>query len=523
MDQSCFYEMDWEGAQKLHDNVLVRDVLLMLLIFALPEIKEEEQPRPPSSPVSPVATAGFIKQLVRETEKEAKVAREHEKERRPELQRPAKLDDSVVQYFLHLTQNESQPVDEAMDNETQPLVNGHHGNGPEGQSAPPPEKKAECKRPKLIWKLKGTQVRGLSAGKQTTHLEKPGSPQQNNGSFPNSQDPVVMETNLSTQQPSRNEELLSMENGTSELDTGRVSQEPSSQEPEGPEVGNIKECTGENLTSQETNRGIEESRVDLEKVHEDVWYETDRVWYVNKEGFTLATVLKPDVGTPELPDGQVRIHIESDNRIVDTNEEFIHKTNPSKLDYAEDLAQLASLNESSILHVLQHRYGAQLIYTKGGPNLLIVKPPSNFSNYSAKLFKGKKDGMPPHPYAVAQRAYWNMLIHRKDQSIIPLGWSGAGKTTSCQCALEYLVGTAGSVGTTVTVEKIQAMFTILRAFGTRSSPHNDTTTRFSMVVSLDFNQAGLVCAAHLQVLQTSPGQNTHNKGPGMVPCLLGGI
>ncbi|XP_072443950.1 unconventional myosin-XVIIIb-like isoform X1 [Chiloscyllium punctatum] len=464
------------------------------------EIKEEEQPRPPSSPVSPVATAGFIKQLVRETEKEAKVAREHEKERRPELQRPAKLDDSVVQYFLHLTQNESQPVDEAMDNETQPLVNGHHGNGPEGQSAPPPEKKAECKRPKLIWKLKGTQVRGLSAGKQTTHLEKPGSPQQNNGSFPNSQDPVVMETNLSTQQPSRNEELLSMENGTSELDTGRVSQEPSSQEPEGPEVGNIKECTGENLTSQETNRGIEESRVDLEKVHEDVWYETDRVWYVNKEGFTLATVLKPDVGTPELPDGQVRIHIESDNRIVDTNEEFIHKTNPSKLDYAEDLAQLVSLNESSILHVLQHRYGAQLIHTKGGPNLLIVKPPSNFSNYSAKLFKGKKDGMPPHPYAVAQRAYWNMLIHRKDQSIIPLGWSGAGKTTSCQCALEYLVGTAGSVGTTVTVEKIQAMFTILRAFGTRSSPHNDTTTRFSMVVSLDFNQAGLVCAAHLQTM-----------------------
>ncbi|XP_048467705.1 unconventional myosin-XVIIIb-like [Rhincodon typus] len=464
------------------------------------EIKEEEQPRPPSSPISPVATAGFIKQLVQETEKEAKVAREHEKERRHELQRPAKLDDSVVQYFLHLTQNESQPVDEAMDSGAQLLVNGHHGNGPEGQSAPPPEKKAECKRPKLFQKPKGTQVRGLSAGKCTTELEKPGSPQQNNGSFPNSQGPVVMETNASTQQPSRNEELLSMENGTSQLDTGKLSQEPSSQETESPEVENVTERTRESLIDHETNRGTEESRVDLKKVSEDVWYETDQVWYVNKEGFTLATVLKPDVGTPELPDGQARIRIESDNKIIDTDEEFIHKTNPSKLDYAEDLAQLIALNESSVLHVLQHRYGSQLIHTKGGPNLIIVKPPSNISNYSAKLFKGKKDGMPPHIFAVAQRAYWNMLIHRKDQSIIPLGWSGAGKTTSCQCALEYLVGTAGSVGTTVTVEKIQAMFTILRAFGTRSSPHNDTTTRFSMVVSLDFNQAGLVSAAHLQTM-----------------------
>ncbi|XP_059510928.1 unconventional myosin-XVIIIb-like isoform X2 [Stegostoma tigrinum] len=387
-----------------------------------------------------------------------------------------------------------------MDSGTQLLVYGHHGNGPEGQSAPAPEKKAECKRPKLFRKPKGTQVRGLSAGKRTIELEKPGSPQQNNGSFPNSQGPVVTETNASMQQPSRNEELLSTENGTSQMDTEKLSQEPCSQETESPEVENVTERPSESLIDHETNQGTEESRVDLEKVSEDVWYETDQVWYVNKEGFNLATVLKPDFGTPELPDGQARIRIESDNKIIDTDEEFIHKTNPSRLDYAEDLSQLIALNESSVLHVLQHRYGSQLIHTKGGPNLIIVKPPSNISTYSAKLFKGKRDGMPPHIFAVAQRAYWNMLIHRKDQSIIPLGWSGAGKTTSCQCALEYLVGTAGSVGTTVTVEKIQAMFTILRAFGTRSSPHNDTTTRFSMVVSLDFNQAGLVCAAHLQTM-----------------------
>ncbi|XP_078410574.1 unconventional myosin-XVIIIb-like [Cetorhinus maximus] len=389
-----------------------------------------------------------------------------------------------------------------MDRGTQLLVNGHHDDGPESQSAPPPETKAECKRAKMLRKPKGTQVRAPSAGKHTTELENMGSPpQQNTGSFQSSQGPVAMETNLSAQQPNRNDE-----DGKSQLDVGKVTQdgqEPGCQAPESPGGENLAEGTGENLINHEANQKTVRScgeKVDLEKVNGDVWYETDRVWYVNKEGFALATVLKPDVGTPELPEGQVRIRIESDNMMIVTDEELIHKTNPSKLDYTEDLAQLLSLNESSVLHVLQQRYGSQLIHTKAGPNLIIVRPSSVISNYSGKLFKGKKDGMPPHIYAVAQRAYWNMLIHRKDQSIIPLGLSGAGKTTSCQCALEYIVGTAGSVGTTVTVEKIQAMFTILRAFGTRSTPQNNTTTRFSMVMSLDFSQAGRVSAAHLQTM-----------------------
>uniref|UniRef100_UPI00398F2618 unconventional myosin-XVIIIb-like isoform X2 n=1 Tax=Pristiophorus japonicus TaxID=55135 RepID=UPI00398F2618 len=466
------------------------------------KIKQKEQPTPPVSPTSPVAPAGFIKQLVRQMEKEAKETQEQEKERRVEHQQRPKLDDSLVQHFLHVTQNEGQPVDEAMDRGAQLLVNGHHDDGPEGPSAPPPETKGECKRAKVLRKTKGTQETAPSAGNQT--LGNMDSPLQNVGAFQTSQGPVAMETKLGAQQQPGRDGEFSKEDWKSQLDVGEVTrggQEAGSRIPEGP-AG--ERTAGHPHGNHEANQEIEENRgeqVDVEKVRDDVWYETDRVWYVNKEGFTLATVLKPDVGTPELPEGQVRIRIESDSTIVDIDEGLIHKTNPAKLDFAEDLAQLLSLNESSILHVLQHRYESQLIHTKAGPNLIIIKPSSAISNYSGKLFKGKKkDGMPPHIFAVAQRAYWNMLIHRKDQSIVPLGWSGAGKTTSCQCALEYIVGTAGSVGTTVTVEKIQAMFTILRAFGTMSTPQNRTTTRFSMVASLDFNQSGRVSAAHLQTM-----------------------
>ncbi|KAL8179980.1 UNVERIFIED_CONTAM: Unconventional myosin-XVIIIb, partial [Gekko kuhli] len=234
---------------------------------------------------------------------------------------------------------------------------------------------------------------------------------------------------------------------------------------------------------------------------EDVWYETEKVWLVQKEGFALATQLKPDVGTPDLPQGRVRVRVEADGSVIEVDEDNVHRTNPSRCDYAEDLASLISLNESSILHTLQQRYQSQLPYTYAGTNLIAIQPgSSSASNSSKKAFKGKRDGMPPHIFSVAQRAYWSMLMQRQDQTILPLGRSGAGKTSCCLQALEYLVATAGSLDNRVTVEKIQAMFTVLKAFGTVSSSHSTAATRFSMVVALDFSATGRITAAHLQTM-----------------------
>jgi myosin-18 len=63
----------------------------------------------------------------------------------------------------------------------------------------------------------------------------------------------------------------------------------------------------------------------------------------------------------------------------------------------------------------------------------------------AQLFKGcKPEDMPPHIYAVAQKAHGAMLATRRDQSIVLLGRSGSGKTTNAQHVLNYLLLTAGS-------------------------------------------------------------------------------
>lgn len=59
--------------------------------------------------------------------------------------------------------------------------------------------------------------------------------------------------------------------------------------------------------------------------------------------------------------------------------------------------------------------------------------------------RGCQDGLPAHVRSMAQRAYWALLSQRRDQSIVALGRSGAGKTTCCEQVLEHLVGMAGSM------------------------------------------------------------------------------
>ncbi|XP_064889709.1 unconventional myosin-XVIIIb isoform X2 [Columba livia] len=282
------------------------------------------------------------------------------------------------------------------------------------------------------------------------------------------------------------------------------------------EVGKVKEELREGKEAPGESKETGES-TDKDQAPRDVWYEAEKVWLIQQDGFTLATQLKPDVGTPELPVGRLRVRRE-DGSVTEVDEDSVQRTNPPSLDYAEDLATLLSLNECSAMHTLQQRYRARLPCTHAGPSLVAIRPSFAATSSAGKVFKGKRDSMPPHICSLAQRAYRNLLLQRQDQAIVPLGRSGAGKTTCCQSALEYLVGTAGSLDGTVSVEKIQAMFTVLGAFGSVTTGHSSSSTRFSMVLSLDFSATGRITAAHLQTLllerfrvaQQPPGESNFN-------------
>lgn len=54
---------------------------------------------------------------------------------------------------------------------------------------------------------------------------------------------------------------------------------------------------------------------------------------------------------------------------------------------------------------------------------------------------------------------------------------------------------------TLAVEKWQALYTILEAFGNSGTSLNGNATRFSQIISLDFDQAGQVASASVQVRQ----------------------
>ncbi|KAM6166373.1 unconventional myosin-XVIIIb [Erethizon dorsatum] len=248
------------------------------------------------------------------------------------------------------------------------------------------------------------------------------------------------------------------------------------------------------------DRGRGDHSGDLDQAHEDRWYEAEKVWLVQKDGFTLATVLKPDEGTADLPAGRVRLCIDADKTVTEVDEEHVHRANPPELDQADDLASLISVNESSVLNTLLQRARAQQLHTCAGPDLIVLQTQGPAAPSAGKVPKGRRDGLPTHISSLAQRAYWAMLSHRKDQSIIALGRSGAGKTTCCEQVLEHLVGMAGSVDGRVSVEKIRATFTILRAFGSACMGHSFSATRLAMVMSLDFNATGRVIAAQLQTM-----------------------
>ncbi|XP_018415994.1 PREDICTED: unconventional myosin-XVIIIb [Nanorana parkeri] len=562
------------------------------------KIKEEDNgPRATSPPpLFSVIPGGFIKQLVRETEKEAKQKGKEIKEKCPvkqeqppeSLKSPGKLNNNLVEQFAFKDENILSVGEEMADNNNV-FMNGLNGDkhavpGPVSERAGrrslslktlkspqkrqnPPEEPMAIKESENLLTEEKTRIdiqKPLADHKNEKLCDKTPEVQKTSNQSNESEEGEKQKTPLEYKnekvsgkpssehkktkegQKSLEQESKNIKESESKVCKPSKTTEGKSQEPEGrclstlgkivpvesPLSSYLETAVGQesayvpnenmqensNQEKEEEGSHIEKQGKTPTKVPEDVWYETEQVWFLHKDGFTLATELKPDVGTPELADGRVKIRIDAENRILEVDEENIQRTNPSKFDYAEDLTTLVSLNESSIINTLWHRYQSQLIYTNAGPNLIVLKPSGSVTNFSNKVFKGKKDSMPPHICSVAQKAYWNMLTQRQDQTIAPLGRSNAGKTTCCQAALEYLVDAAGNVDNRVTVEKIQAMFTILKSFGCVQTSECNNSTRFSMVMSLDFNSAGRVTAGHLQtmllerirVAQQPEGQSNFN-------------
>ncbi|XP_072907834.1 unconventional myosin-VI isoform X3 [Hemitrygon akajei] len=161
----------------------------------------------------------------------------------------------------------------------------------------------------------------------------------------------------------------------------------------------------------------------------------------------------------------------------------------------EDNCGLMYLNEATLLNNIRVRYSKDKIYTYVANILIAVNPYYDiaklYSSDSIQKYKGKSLGtLPPHVYAIADKAYRDMKVHKLSQAIIVSGESGAGKTENTKFVLRYLTESYGT-GQDID-ERIVEANPLLEAFGNAKTVRNNNSSRFGKFVEIHFNEKNAV-------------------------------
>ncbi|OCT58464.1 hypothetical protein XELAEV_18002136mg [Xenopus laevis] len=175
------------------------------------------------------------------------------------------------------------------------------------------------------------------------------------------------------------------------------------------------------------------------------------------------------------------------------NQVFPAEEDTSK--HVEDNCSLMYLNEATLLHNIQVRYSKDKIYTYVANILIAINPyfdvPKLYTSEQIKQYHGKSLGtLPPHVYAIADKAFRDMKVLKMSQSIIVSGESGAGKTENTKFVLRYLTESYGS-GQDID-ERIVEANPLLEAFGNAKTVRNNNSSRFGKFVEIHFNEKNYV-------------------------------
>ncbi|KAG5673983.1 hypothetical protein PVAND_003979 [Polypedilum vanderplanki] len=156
----------------------------------------------------------------------------------------------------------------------------------------------------------------------------------------------------------------------------------------------------------------------------------------------------------------------------------------------DDNCELMFLNEATLLDNIKNRYYKDKIYTYVANILIAVNPYKEikdlYSKATIKSYNGKSIGeMPPHVYAIADKAIRDMRVLKVSQSIIVSGESGAGKTESTKYLLRYLCDSVEAAGQIE--QKILDSNPILEAFGNAKTIRNNNSSRFGKFIEVHYD------------------------------------
>ncbi|KAH8423484.1 type II myosin [Aspergillus melleus] len=211
----------------------------------------------------------------------------------------------------------------------------------------------------------------------------------------------------------------------------------------------------------------------------------------------------------EGEDGKLLVQSDDgEQREVDSDQ--VDKVNPAKFDKADDMAELTHLNEASVVHNLHSRYQADLIYTYSGLFLVTVNPYCPlpiYSNEYVKMYKGRsREETRPHIFAMADKAFRNLVEEGQNQSILVTGESGAGKTENTKKVIQYLAAVATSDTPYVRSatkqmsslsQQILRANPILEAFGNAQTVRNNNSSRFGKFIRIEFSRSGQISGAYI--------------------------
>ncbi|XP_035209173.1 neither inactivation nor afterpotential protein C-like, partial [Stegodyphus dumicola] len=161
----------------------------------------------------------------------------------------------------------------------------------------------------------------------------------------------------------------------------------------------------------------------------------------------------------------------------------------------DDLAAIENQSEDSVVDFLYRRFSQNEIYTYIGDILVAINPRKKLPLYDSKIQmlyqeKARSDN-PPHIFAVADRAYQQMLHHKRSQVIILFGKSNSGKSFSATQIINQLafLSTSGNVAM---AEKIQQLCPLLDAFGSTRTSYNQNASRLLKTISVTFTKTGKI-------------------------------
>ncbi|XP_018599278.1 myosin VIa isoform X4 [Scleropages formosus] len=207
------------------------------------------------------------------------------------------------------------------------------------------------------------------------------------------------------------------------------------------------------------------------------------------EGFQLGTIV--DIGADSLTIEPLKE--KGKTFLASISQVFPAEDDVNK--HVEDNCSLMYLNEATLLNNVRVRYSKDKIYTFVANILIAVNPyydiPKLYSSETIKTYRGRSLGtLPPHVYAIADKAYRDMKVLKMSQSIIVSGESGAGKTENTKFILRYLTTSYGT-GQDID-ERIVEANPLLEAFGNAKTVRNNNSSRFGKFVEIHFNEKNAV-------------------------------